>query len=140
MDNETTKKSVMDVEWIPIYQKRLGDVVTYAKGKMSMAEFAKKCGMNPITFSRILKGDIKKPLSQEEIKTIAENSELDTKDIFEDLMRANGMVKKNTDADAVKLLFIWQASPTKQSCRLAPLVMLAPWSMIVFSAMTPVPI
>ena len=35
---------------------------------------------------------------------------------------------------------IWQASPTKQSCRLAPLVMLAPWSMIVFSAMTPVPI
>ena len=99
MDNETTKKSVMDVEWIPIYQKRLGDVVTYAKGKMSMAEFAKKCGMNPITFSRILKGDIKKPLSQEEIKTIAENSELDTKDIFEDLMRANGMVKKNTDAD-----------------------------------------
>lgn len=99
MDNETTKKSVMDVEWIPIYQKRLGDVVAYAKGKMSMAEFAKKCGMNPITFSRILKGDIKKPLSQEEIKTIAENSELDTKDIFEDLMRANGMVKKNTDAD-----------------------------------------
>lgn len=99
MDNETTKKSVMDVEWIPIYQKRLGDVVAYAKGKMSMAEFAKKCGMNPITFSRIIKGDIKKPLSQEEIKTIAENSELDTKDIFEDLMRANGMVKKNTDAD-----------------------------------------
>ena len=95
MDNETTKKSVMDVEWIPIYQKRLGDVVAYAKGKMSMAEFAKKCGMNPITFSRIIKGDIKKPLSQEEIKTIAENSDQDTEETFEYLMRANGMVTKS---------------------------------------------
>ena len=99
MSDESQKKSIIDEEFVPIYQKRLGEAITFAKGNMSMAEFAKKCGMNPITFSRIIKGDIKKPLSQEEIKTIAENSELDTKDIFEDLMRANGMVQKNTDAD-----------------------------------------
>ena len=99
MSDESQKKSIIDEEFVPIYQKRLGEAITFAKGNMSMAEFAKKCEMNPITFSRIVKGDIKKPLSQEEIKTIAENSELDTKDIFEDLMRANGMVKKNTDAD-----------------------------------------
>lgn len=97
MDNETTKKSMLNEEYIPIYQKRLGDAVTFAMGNMSMAEFAKKCGMNPITFSRIIKGDIKKPLSQEEIKTIAENSEQDTEYIFKFLMRENGMVPKNDD-------------------------------------------
>ena len=99
MGNDGEKKSVIDEEYVPVYQKRLGEAISYAKGNISMAEFAKKCGMNPITFSRILRGDIKKPLSQEEIKTIAENSEQDTEDAFEYLMRANGMVKKNTDAD-----------------------------------------
>lgn len=99
MSDETTKKSMMDEEYIPIYQKRLGEAITFARGNMSMAEFAKKCGMNPITFSRIVKGDIKKPLSQEEVRKIAENSEQDTEDTFEYLMHANGMVKKNTDAD-----------------------------------------
>ena len=95
MGNDSEKKSMLDEEYIPIYQKRLGEAITYAKGNMSMAEFAKKCEMNPITFSRIVKGDIKKPLSQEEIKTIAENSDQDTEETFEYLMRANGMVTKS---------------------------------------------
>lgn len=97
MSDESQKKSIIDEEFVPIYQKRLGEAITIAKGNMSMAEFAKKCGMNPITFSRIIKGDIKKPLSQEEIKTIAENSEQDTEYIFKFLMRENGMVPKNDD-------------------------------------------
>ena len=59
MSDESQKKSIIDEEFVPIYQKRLGDVVTYAKGKMSMAEFAKKCGMNPITFSGITKINFK---------------------------------------------------------------------------------
>lgn len=95
MDNEDNKKSMMDIEYVPIYQKRLGDMLTYAKGKQSMAEFAKKCGFNPITFSRIVNGSIKKPLSQEEIRRIAENSERPTEVVFIDLMRANGMVPKD---------------------------------------------
>ena len=97
MSDESQKKSIIDEEFVPIYQKRLGEAITFAKGNMSMAEFAKKCEMNPITFSRIVKGDIKKPLSQEEIKTIAENSEQDTEYIFKFLMRENGMVPKNDD-------------------------------------------
>ena len=99
MSDESQKKSIIDEEFVPIYQKRLGEAITFAKGNMSMAEFAKKCEMNPITFSRIVKGDIKKPLSQEEVRKIAENSEQETEYVFEYLMRANGMVKKNTDAD-----------------------------------------
>ena len=97
MDNEITKKSMLNEEYIPIYQKRLGEAITCAKGNMAMAEFAKKCEMNPITFSRIVKGDIKKPLSQEEVRKIAENSEQDTEYIFKFLMRENGMVPKNDD-------------------------------------------
>ena len=97
MSDESQKKSIIDEEFVPIYQKRLGEAITFAKGNMSMAEFAKKCEMNPITFSRIVKGDIKKPLSQEEVRKIAENSEQDTEYIFKFLMRENGMVPKNDD-------------------------------------------
>ena len=97
MDNEKISQSMMDIEYIPRYQKDLGDALTYAKGKQSMAEFAKKCNINPVTFSRIVQGTIKKPFSQEEIKTIAENSDLPTEDIFESLMHANGMVPKDND-------------------------------------------
>ena len=95
MDNENTPKSMLDIEYIPRYQRDLGDALLFAKGKQSMAEFAKKCGMNPITCSRIVKGDIRKPLSQAEIRTIAENSDEPTEDIFEYLMSANGMVPKD---------------------------------------------
>ena len=95
MDNETTPKSMLDIEYVPRYQKELGEALLFAKGKRSMAEFAKICGMNPITCSRIVKGDIRKPLSQAEIRTIAEQSDEPTEDIFEYLMRANGMVPKD---------------------------------------------
>ncbi len=90
-------KSMMDIEYVPMYQKRLGEVLTYVRGKMTMAEFAEKCGMNPITFTRIVKGEIKKPLSQEEIRIIAENSDQPTEDAFESLIRANGMVPKDAE-------------------------------------------
>ncbi|MBR6101460.1 MAG: hypothetical protein IKP95_03455 [Ruminococcus sp.] len=95
MDKENAGKSMLDIEYVPRYQKDLGEALLFAKGKRSMAEFAKLCGMNPITCSRIVKGDIRKPLSQAEIRTIAEKSDEPTEDIFEYLMRANGMVPKD---------------------------------------------
>ena len=94
---DENNKSMMDIEYVPMYRKNLGEALIYAKGKMTMAEFAEKCGMNPFTFTRIVKGDIKKPLSQEEIKIIAENSEMPTEDTFDYLIKANGMVPKSDD-------------------------------------------
>ena len=41
MSDESQKKSIIDEEFVPIYQKRLGEAITFAKGNMSMAEFAK---------------------------------------------------------------------------------------------------
>jgi hypothetical protein len=87
-------------EYIPMYKKRLSDALTYARGKYSWAEFAKKCGINPMTFSRAVNGSIAKPLDEETIKTIAINSDEPTIDVYEDLMRANGCVLKESSLHA----------------------------------------
>ena len=82
--------------WKPIYQKRLGDAINYAKGKQSMAVFARKCGLNPMTLSRAVNGTIKKPLDEETIRIMAECSDAPTEDVFEYLMLANGWVKTDS--------------------------------------------
>ena len=91
-----------EAKWKPIYQKRLGEAINYAKGKMSMAEFAKKCGLNPMTLSRAVNGTIQKPLNEKTIRAIAESSDAPTEDIFEYLMLANGCVK-NDDEERKRL-------------------------------------
>ena len=83
--------------WKPIYQKRLGDAINYAKGKQSMAVFARKCGLNPMTLSRAVNGTIKKPLDEETIRIMAECSDAPTEDVFEYLMRANGYLKDDNE-------------------------------------------
>ena len=84
-------------EWIPVYKKRLSEAILYAKGDMSMAQFAKKCGLNPMTLWRAVKGDIEKPLKEETIKIMAEKSDNPTDDVFEYLMHTNGYVKNNDE-------------------------------------------
>jgi len=59
-----------------------------------MAEFAKKCGLNPMTLSRAVNGTIKKPLDEETIRVMAECSDLPTEEILSHLMYANGWTKK----------------------------------------------
>ncbi len=85
------------IEYVPIYQKQLGELLKFAKGNLSMAEFAAKCGVSPTTFSRIVNGTIAKPLEEELIAVIAENSDETTGISYEDLMKANGMVPKSDD-------------------------------------------
>lgn len=84
-------------EWIPVYKKRLGEAILYAKGDMSMAQFAKKCGLNPMTLWRAVKGEIEKPLKEETIKIMAEKSDNPTDDVFEYLMHTNGYVKNDDE-------------------------------------------
>lgn len=93
-DNKNNNKKE---EWVPIYKKRLGDAINFAKGRQSMAEFARKCGLNPMTLSRAVNGTIKKPLDEETIRVMAECSDFPTEEILEDLMRANGWVKNNDE-------------------------------------------
>lgn len=90
-DNSTKK------EWIPIYQKRLPKAINYAKGSQSMAEFARKCGLNPMTLSRAVNGTIKKPLDKETIRVMAEKSDNPTDEVYEYLMSSNGWVKNDSE-------------------------------------------
>ena len=88
----------MDWEKIPIYQKRLGELLRNAKGeKRTMAEFAQECGVSPTTFSRIVNGAIAKPLEKELIAKIAEHADPASWVTFEQLMRANGWVPASDD-------------------------------------------
>ena len=84
-------------EWIPIYRKQLHDAIMYAKGDLSMAEFAKRCGLNPMTLSRAINNNIEKPLKEETIRIMADKSDRRTEDVLEYLMRANGYVKNDDE-------------------------------------------
>ena len=97
MSQKNNKDISKKEEWIPIYRKRLSEAITYAKGSQSMAEFARKCGLNPMTLSRAVNGTIKKPLDEETIRKIAECSDVRTEDILEILMRSNGWIKNDDE-------------------------------------------
>ena len=97
MGQADEKDKAKKEEWIPIYRKRLGEAINHAKGKQSMAEFARKCGLNPMTLSRAVNGTIKKPLDEETIRKMAECSEAPTEEVLEYLMRSNGWVKNDDE-------------------------------------------
>ncbi len=92
---DSQEKQEPKKEWIPIYRKQLHDAIMYAKGDLSMAEFAKRCGLNPMTLSRAINNNIEKPLKEETIRTMAKIS--GKPDILEYLMRANGYVKNDDE-------------------------------------------
>ena len=94
---DTQEKQEPKKEWIPIYRKQLHDAIMYAKGDLSMAEFAKRCGLNPMTLSRAINNNIEKPLKEETIRIMADKSDRRTEDVLEYLMRANGYVKNDDE-------------------------------------------
>lgn len=80
----------------------LAETLLRAKGKdRTMLQFAKDCGYSPATFSRILNGNVKTPLSKELILAIADHAaEADSRDtILLQLLFFNGMVDKNSPAE-----------------------------------------
>ena len=97
MGQSEKKDKAKKEEWIPIYRKSLGDAINYAKGDQSMAKFASKCGINPMTLSRAVNGTIKKPLDEETIRKMAECSDKPTEDVLGYLMRSNGWVKNDDE-------------------------------------------
>ena len=73
----------------------LGYLLKRAKGpNRTMADYAKECGASPSTFSRIATGKISQPLAFETLVNIWQFADPESKMIFGDLVRANGMVDK----------------------------------------------
>ncbi len=76
-------------------KKALADVLAECKGSdRTMAQFAEACGISPSTLSRILNGNIIKPLSEDMLKSIYEHRVDECKVEMDELYRANGMLPK----------------------------------------------
>lgn len=74
---------------------RLGEYVTEAKGaNRTMAQFAEECGIGASTLSRVVNGKIRKPLSENAIRTIYEHRDPNSRILFNTFMRINGMQDK----------------------------------------------
>ncbi|MCR5215235.1 MAG: hypothetical protein K6E10_12540 [Eubacterium sp.] len=83
---------------------RLAELIKSAKGESrTMVEFAEKCGViTASSFSRIMHGNMTKPLSRELINAIFTNAVPTAHITYQELMRANGMIP--ADSDSVKNL------------------------------------
>ena len=80
----------------------LATYIKEAKGpERNMAEFAKACGtLTPSSFSRIIHGNLSKPLTAEVIQSIVKNADPKAKLSYKDMMYANGMVPENEDGES----------------------------------------
>lgn len=76
-------------------KEKLGMYLRMAKGAgRTMAQFAEACSVSPSTFSRILNGNLTRPLSKEMILAILSNAADPGVVSLDQLMRANGLVPK----------------------------------------------
>ena len=99
-----SKTDLADNEYVAVYplnRSKLAEYIKQARGKnRTMADFAKVCKaedgrtFSPSTFSRIVKGYIRKPLSVELIRAIINSAEDPESLDFDAFMRANGMVPR----------------------------------------------
>ncbi len=69
-------------------------IISEAKGNRTMAQLADACEVSASTLSRAVNGRITKPMSIESIKSIAKHAESEDSNLFERLVRANGLMPK----------------------------------------------
>ena len=80
-------------------KERLARYLNEAKGfDRTMRDFALLCGVEPSTFSRVVKQKITRPLKENVIQAIYINSADEDID-YDRLMRANGMYKEKSEED-----------------------------------------
>lgn len=72
----------------------IASILSEARGKRTMAEFADACKVSASTLSRVLNGKLTKPMSIDLIRNIAEHAESTSATLFERLARANGLMPK----------------------------------------------
>ena len=71
--------------------ERLAELVNRARGKRSVTEFARLCGVSPSTISRLGRAQNNTPSSDDLIVEIAINADKDSGVSFQDLVNAHGM-------------------------------------------------
>ena len=74
---------------------KIGEYVVKAKGaNRTMAQFAEECGIGASTLSRIANGKIRKPLTEEVIRSIYEHRDEESNITLNAFMRLNGFMEK----------------------------------------------
>mgnify|MGYP004482556737 FL=1 len=74
---------------------KIGEYVVKAKGaNRTMAQFAEECGIGASTLSRIANGKIRKPLTEEVIRSIYEHRDEESNITLDTFMRLNGFMEK----------------------------------------------
>ncbi|MBO4688155.1 MAG: hypothetical protein J5636_06540 [Clostridiales bacterium] len=91
-----------DCKYVPVYvpdKAKLAFLIKEAKGPdRTMAEFAEACGtISAPSFSRIIKGNLVKPLTVEVVQSIVKNAAPGANVDYYSLMRANGMIPAEVD-------------------------------------------
>ena len=89
---------------------KLAAYIKEAKGPgRTMAEFAEQCGtLTASSFSRIIHGNLAKPLSEEIIQSIVKNAAPGARVDYESMMRANGMVPEDQEKEAADETSYWE--------------------------------
>lgn len=74
---------------------RIGEYVVKAKGaNRTMAQFAEECDIGASTLSRIANGKIRKPLTEDVIRSIYEHRDEESNLSLEEFLRLNGLMSK----------------------------------------------
>lgn len=94
---------------------KLAAYIKEAKGTgRTMAEFAEQCGtLTASSFSRIIHGNLAKPLSPEIIQSIVKNAAPGARVDYESMMRANGMVPEDQGDEAADEASYWETVERK---------------------------
>lgn len=83
-------------------QEALVDILTLARGPIrGWAEYAKDCGINPSTMSRIINGKLKSPLSIKTLEKLYEHRNEACKVTFDQFILSSGMVNCDKQRDLI---------------------------------------
>lgn len=95
---------------------KLAAYIKEAKGpERTMAEFATQCGtLTASSFSRIIHGNLTKPLSEDVIQSIVKNAAPGARVDYESMMRTNGMDPKDQEKNSFDEAAHWESVERKK--------------------------
>ena len=83
------------IQYYAVNKEKLAELLRDCKGELrTMGQFADECGVSPSMFSRIMRGNITKPVSKEVLEAIFAHKREGSSVTLEGLYRANGMISR----------------------------------------------
>lgn len=83
-------------------KQKLAELADRAKGGRSVNQFARECGVNPSTISRLINAEGTKPNSDDLIAAVAANADPDSSVTLEDMLDAHGLMRLDIPVNSLK--------------------------------------